>query len=216
MGDSRRPAAYNAEALIIPGRSLSADIFRKACVVISPASESTVESFGVQCLVRYGAIPQVARYTAGDIAADRLRRGLSVVITTDRGTELGEVLELVPQTMASGHETAGAVNRVAADDDVASHREQQQLAADSFEDWQQRILDWKLELELMDVERTLDGDRQILYVINERGAETTRLALLAAAGGHGIISVQPVGSDGLIEQAGGGGCGSGSGCGCGS
>lgn len=157
----------------------------------------------------------MARYGAGEEAAEALQRGVSVVVTTDRGAELGEILECVPAHLAEGHETAGNIDRLATEEDLQRHQSAQQLAAESFADWAQRISDWQLELELMDVERTLEDGRQILYVINERGAETTRLALLAAAGGFGIISVQPVGTDGLIEQA-GGSCGSGSGCGCGS
>ncbi len=183
--------------------------------MISPASGSSTASegsVGVQLLVRYGAIPQVARYTVGIVPTEQLQRGLSVVVTTDRGSELGEVLEIVPAPLAEGHDAAGTVERIASADDRALHQRRQQQAADSFDDWQRRIAEWQLELELMDVERTLDDDKQILYVINDRGAETTRLALLAAAAGLGIISVQPVGTDGIIEQA-GGGCGSGCGCG---
>ena len=163
-------------------------------------------------LVRYGVIPQVGRYMAGTVAAETLQRGTRVVVTTDRGRELGEVLETVPAGLADGHESAGMVERAATGEDEERHQRRQRQAAESFEGWQERILEWQLELELMDVEYTLDDDRQILYVINERGAETTRLALLAAAAGLGIISVQPVGVDGIIEQA-GGGCGSGCGCG---
>ncbi|MFO0976393.1 MAG: hypothetical protein U0996_08345 [Planctomycetaceae bacterium] len=63
---------------------------------------------------------------------------------------------------------------------------------------------------MIDIERTLDR-RLILYVLNEHDPETTRLALLAAAGGHGIIHVQPVTSDGIPPEKSKGGCGD---CGC--
>ena len=64
-----------------------------------------------------------------------------------------------------------------------------------------------MQLELIDIERTLD-DRLVLYVLNDRSAETTRLALLAAAGGFGVIHVQPVSAEGVVQTGGGGGCGS--------
>ena len=73
--------------------------------------------------------------------------------------------------------------------------------------------DWQLQLQLIDVERTLGDDHVILYVLNDQNAETTRLALLAAAAGFGIIHVQPVTADGIVNQT-SGGCGSG-GCGSG-
>ncbi|MFN8705965.1 MAG: hypothetical protein ACK50J_04745, partial [Planctomyces sp.] len=77
------------------------------------------------------------------------------------------------------------------------------------------VREWKLELELIDLEITLD-EKTVLYVLNDRNAETTRLALLAAATGRGIVIVQPVTADGVVPlgSGGGGGCGSG-GCGSG-
>ena len=63
----------------------------------------------------------------------------------------------------------------------------------------------------MDIEQTLDGEKHILYVLSVRGAETTRLALLAAAAGLGIVSVQPVDAEGIVDGT-GSGCGSGCGC----
>ena len=83
-----------------------------------------------------------------------------------------------------------------------------------FLDWQQRLADWQLQLQLTDLEWTLDQQQIILYVLNGQDAETTRLALLAAAAGLGIIHVQPVAAEGVVQATGGGGCGSG-GCGSG-
>ena len=83
----------------------------------------------------------------------------------------------------------------------------QQTAEDSFTEWLVRAEKWKLQLELIDIERTLD-DRLILYVLNDRSAEATRMALLAAAGGFGVIHVQPVSAEGIVQASGGGGCGS--------
>lgn len=154
----------------------------------------------------------MARYTIDSDQGQRVSRGTAVVISTDRGTELGEVLEIVPGNLSAGHEAAGSVDRIATAADRDLHRQRQQQAAAAFEVWCERIHGWKLELELMDVEQTLDGARHILYVLNERGAETTRLALLAAAGGFGIVSVQPVSAAGIVDGGQGGGCGSGCGC----
>ncbi len=72
-----------------------------------------------------------------------------------------------------------------------------------------RIDEWKLSLELIDLEWTLDKSKLILYVLNDRGPESTKLALQAAAAGWGTIEVQPVGPDGPISVSQGGGCGSG-------
>ncbi|MCA9058390.1 MAG: hypothetical protein KDA85_07820 [Planctomycetaceae bacterium] len=159
-------------------------------------------------LARYGSIPQVARFSA---EAD-FERGSQVVCETDRGIEVAEVLQQVRSMASTGEgDVTGKVLRLASDSDLQQLATQRQQGEAAFADWLSRIVEWQLQLELIDLEQTLDG-RLILYVLNERGAETTRLALLAAARGLGIVQVQPVGPEGIISGDTGGGCGS---CGCG-
>jgi hypothetical protein len=98
------------------------------------------------------------------------------------------------------------------EDEFRAQRLQSQCEAEFYE-WCRRILLWNLPLELVDLERTLDEEKLILYVLADRGPATTQLALHAAAEGLGLIEVQPVSSAGLVAVSGGGGCGSG-GCGC--
>ena len=78
---------------------------------------------------------------------------------------------------------------------------------EAFGVWEDRIRDWKIDVQLIELEWTLDRERLILYVLNERGPECTKLAIQAAAAGFGIIDVQPVGADGVAPLS-GGGCGS--------
>jgi len=165
-----------------------------------------------QALVRYGTVPQVARYLVPSSAQADVSRGTAVVVETERGVEIGEVLELLSPAMAAQHEPAGEVQRVANQEDLGLQRRRQQQAAKDFGVWLNRIEEWKLELEVVDCEQTLDDGKTILYVLNDRDAETTRLALLAAAAGLGIISVQPVSAEGIVDGSGGGECGSGCGC----
>lgn len=169
-------------------------------------------------LVRYGSIPEVARFAWNQVDSEPSQtapvRGTEVVIETDRGTELGTVLESITSSLSDGKTTSGAVLREATADDLQMFQQNRNRADAEFADWQQRICDWKLQLQLIDLEWTLNQDRIILYVLNDRGAETTRLALLAAAAGLGIIHVQPASADGLVHEPKGGGCGSG-GCGSG-
>ncbi|MEZ6059780.1 MAG: hypothetical protein R3C19_05410 [Planctomycetaceae bacterium] len=174
-------------------------------------------------LVRYGSVPQVARFEWSSqelpTTADRNSelngndiRGTRVVVETSRGLELGAVLENLVPAMAAGRVVSGSVLRTASDDDLGRFRENERMANQQFEDWRKRIDAWNLQLQLIDLEWTLDRSRIVLYVLNDRGAETTRLALLAAAAGLGIIHVQSVSADGVIQQSSGcgsGGCGSG-------
>jgi len=158
-------------------------------------------------LARYGRVPQVARFAAW---GDKPERTASVVVSTDRGQELAFVLQTLPPNAktADGEDATptGEVLRLATAEDMDRSSRDQQTAEDSFTEWSVRAEKWKLQLELIDIERTLD-DRLILYVLNDRSAETTRMALLAAAGGFGVIHVQPVSAEGIVQASGGGGCG---------
>jgi hypothetical protein len=176
-------------------------------------------------LVRYGAIPEVARF-AHDLAEPPSRHE-RVVVNSHRGLELGTTLEaLRPAAGRAADSVAGQdavdsepayrVLRRATPDDEALYEELRRDAHAAFASWQRRIEEWKLELELVDVEWTLDRQKLVLYVLGGRGAETTKLALQAAAAGLAVVEVQPVSADGPVPlAAGGGGCGSG-GCGSGS
>lgn len=163
-------------------------------------------------LVRYGAVPEVARFVAEQPLS--VSRGETVVVRTHRGLQLGTLLEEIKLTADS--DGGFELLRAATPDDCAAARENHRHAEGDFLDFSRRILQWGLQLELIDVERTLDGEKRILYVLCDRGPDTTKLALQAAAAGLGIVEVQPVSSTGpVVLPTEGGGCGTGGGsCGC--
>ena len=164
-------------------------------------------------LVRYGVIPEVAKFRVPASVTPE-RRG-KVVVETHRGLQLGDCLQLIRDTST---ELSSAVVRSATADDQQTAVRLQTQCSSEFNEWTQRISDWNIAVELLDLEYTLDGSKLILYVLNDRGPDCTRLAIQAAAAGLGIVEVQPVNRDGLVQlesQSGGGGCGSGGGgCGC--
>ncbi|RLS56562.1 MAG: hypothetical protein DWH91_06405 [Planctomycetota bacterium] len=163
-------------------------------------------------LIRYGVVPEVARCQIVP-GISRPERGAAVVVQTHRGPQLGEVLGDL--RAEADNPPAFTVLRTATATDLDQARQQAEQSAAEFADWTNRIAEWNLDLQLIDIEWTLDGSKRVLYVLNERGPECTRLAIQAAASGFGIIEVQPVGAEGLISQpeVSGGGCGTG-GCGC--
>lgn len=156
-------------------------------------------------LVRYGVVPEVARFRC-EVDAE-LPRGTSVVVRTHRGLLVGRVLEVV---RGGGNVDAGEaeVVRIATEEDQRLAGSLREAANADFPSWIERIREWNVEVDLVDLECTLDGEKWILYVLSGRGPGTTQLALQAAAHGHGIVEVQPVVADGPVqlEQ---GGCGSG-------
>ena len=167
-------------------------------------------------LVRYGRIPEVARFACA--AELPLSRGDRVVVQSHRGLQVGVFLEQASAAADPDGERPDVL-RVATDDDLAAAAAAQQDCDAAFDAWCGRIGDWELDLQLVDMEWTLDRSRLILYVLNERGPDCTRLALQAAAAGLGIIEVQPIDAEGLVTApdtgggCGSGGCGSGGGCG---
>lgn len=179
---------------------------------------STAEAIGTaQVLVRYGTIPQVERCTI--LVADEVPRGARVVIRTDRGEELGELLQSIVAGQRSPEEEApGTVLlRVATEAEIQQADALRQKCEDEFPLWQKRIAEWGLELELIDLERNLDDSLLVLYVLNDRGPDCTKLALRVAAGGLGNVKVQPVGAEGPVAvtaAVGTGSCSSGGSCGC--
>ena len=151
-------------------------------------------------LVRYGAVPEVARFRDASHATPS--RGESVIVETHRGLQVGSVLEqLKPSLIAADMEIDFEIVRAATPADLQAARERTRECDESFAGWCDRIVEWDLELELVELEWTLDRQK---------------LALQAAATGFGIIEVQPVSATGLVVvEKESGGCGTGGGgCGC--
>ena len=167
-------------------------------------------------LVRYGTVPEVARFSH-DLPEPPARHE-RVVVYTHRGLELGTTLEAIrpgppgsaAQESADGEaeDSAQRVLRRASAEDEARHAELSREAQATFAEWQRRIDDWKLNLDLIDLEWTLDRQKLVLYVLGGRGPEATKLALQAAAAGLAVVEVQPVTADGPVPlPPAGGGCG---------
>ena len=164
-------------------------------------------------LVRYGTVPEVARFV--NASAEFPARGVEVVVETDRGLQMGSVLErLKPGFDPAGESvTEFKILRAATESDLQSARDRIAECEEAYPQWCARISQWELNLELVDLEWTLDQQKLILYVLCDRGPDSTKLALPAAAGGFGVIEVQPVSSTGLVTipqsscGSGGGGCG---------
>ncbi len=178
-------------------------------------------------LVRYGMIPEVSRFAADEVG--EMVRGDRVLVETHRGPQMGTVLSKIRTAVAKpsfagsagvGAETADTaealprVVRRASPEDLETEQQLRTEARAAFDAWRKRIEQWELELELIDLEWTSDRKKLILYVLNHRGPDCTKLALQAAASGMGLIEVQPVSADGLVtvpDSSAGGGCGT---CGC--
>ncbi len=159
-------------------------------------------------LLRVGVCGETVRCLG--INRPAFRRGDDVVLQTDRGEMLARVMQQLPIRNSDAEETVQSqILRPASQVDLKRQQELKQQAEQEFNLWNQRIRNWQVEVELIDLEWTLDGEKLILYVLNSRGPECTKLAIQAAAEGLGVIDVVPVSATGVEAPVT-------SGCGCGS
>ncbi|TWT63891.1 PSP1 C-terminal domain-containing protein [Rubinisphaera italica] len=164
-------------------------------------------------LVRFGRQSETVRCFGTEDAIPQ--RGDQVIVQTDRGERLATIMQKLPQPIFEESEAnpQAILIRTASAEDMQREQELRQKADQEFGIWQERIDEWQVAVELVDLEWTHDGVRLLLYVLNDRGPECTKLALMTAAKGLGVVEVVPLSSNGIAaEKKSGGGCGSG-GCG---
>lgn len=124
-------------------------------------------------VVRYGAMRML-----GVMRADRpFRYQDAVIVRTDRGTEIGTVLcEATPAALEQMPEsTEGRIVRPLQPDD---RRERERLESQTAEDLRKcrgHIDSLGLEMELVDVERILGGERIIVYYVAEQRVDFRQL-----------------------------------------
>jgi cell fate regulator YaaT (PSP1 superfamily) len=119
-------------------------------------------------IVRHGAIRFLGDYEGGD--KNRYRRGDRVVVRSDRGLEVGDVLcDASEQTVAQLSEpTHGQIVRLLTAEDQV--RVDQLLQNEQTElDACRRIVEQRrLQMELVDVEHLFGGERIVFYFLAEK------------------------------------------------
>jgi cell fate regulator YaaT (PSP1 superfamily) len=158
-------------------------------------------------LVRFGALGWVGRFGTVDGVECRFRD--QVVVQTERGIELGEVLADSSEgaAVASGKPT-GEVLRVATGDEVQQFNQRRRLLVSVLISQAAKSLaEAALPLEIVDGELLFDGESAVLYFLGESHPDAGPLASDVARE-HGLerIELCP-----MVDPP-ASGCGS---CGCG-
>ncbi len=160
----------------------------------------------VSCLVRYGRMGWVAMFAAEDDVVGG--HGARVVVRTERGEELGEILSDVPERLAVDVTLAGRVLRAATEEDEARPGGD----AESLDRLIDRVRRDAVDLEPVDAEWLVGGRTAVIYCLGEVGPESERVAVdLSKKTGYDI-RLAPLLDPEPGSCGGGGGCGSG-GCG---
>ena len=145
------------------------------------------------CLVRYGVMGHVSR-----VGSNRLipcRRGDRVIVHTDRGLEVGEVLEAPSsvERISSEKRPAGELLRVMSEDDK---REQQCVDSTNLSTLQicsELLAERKLPITVVDVEQLFDGKTIIVHYLGELTEKLGPVAVeLSNAAGNRHVQFQRI------------------------
>lgn len=126
-------------------------------------------------VVRYGQMRQIGEYEG---VADRAHvRGERVLVRSDRGTELGEVLCPATDRTAAFLENPyrGRILRTATPEDLAAEPrlvEQSKQGLDACREFAARRL---LQMDLVDVEAIFGGERMVFYYVSEKRVDFREL-----------------------------------------
>jgi cell fate regulator YaaT (PSP1 superfamily) len=110
--------------------------------------------------VRYGSMLSVAPFSA---RSGPLRRGDRCVVRTERGTELGVVVNPVPETENAG-KPAGEILRLATEEDLAAHAaiiRDTEAREGAF--CREKVKALNLPMKLVKVEHLFGGEKIIFY-----------------------------------------------------
>jgi hypothetical protein len=175
-------------------------------------------------LIRYGVMGHVSRFRTSPECDRPLGRGQAVVIQTDRGVELGEVLLPLDGTATAPPADQRRVVRPAGPEDLARSRHAEAMRSDRFALCQRILREGDWPWELIDVEPMLDDRATVLHYLGPHQLDAATLRARFRMACDFDVVLEPVGTDAELEEGDphasddhGGGCGScGSGGGCGS
>lgn len=188
-------------------RADAAGLWLDRSPLLQPRSPIVAESDGIQrVLVRYGSLGWVGVFGTVDHLA--CQHGDRVVVTSDRGTELGEVLADSSRPMTPTNKPTGELVRVASAEEVALHRARQSKVEHALESATRFGQSKLLPVEFVDGELLFDGETLVVYYLGEFHADFAELRTRLAIS----LKVSRVDLAPLLEPT-GGSCGSG---GCGS
>lgn len=126
-------------------------------------------------IVRHGVTRFLGDFEAPD--EQPCARGAEVVVRTDRGHEAGQVLcEATPEAVGMlGEPTRGRIVRVLTEQDQLDIDRMRQTEQREFELCQRLIAERKLQMELVDVEHLLGGERIVFYFLAEKRVDFREL-----------------------------------------
>ncbi|MBI3862966.1 MAG: signal peptidase [Planctomycetia bacterium] len=145
-------------------------------------------------VVRYGATRFIGEF--GSKGRDNFARNCQVVLRTDRGVEIGEVLcpasdrtrEFLGATESKGH-----ILREMNEQDRRKIDELRLTERDEFRGCQDLIAEHKLQMQLVDVEHLFGGERLLFYYLSENRVDFRELVKALAGRFRVRIEMRQIG-----------------------
>src|SRR5262249_29628673 len=143
------------------------------CSVITPSRGQT--SVATSLIVRHGAVRFLGTFEADE--GTNYRRGERVIVRTERGQEVGDVLcPAEPRAVARHSEPpSGRILRRLPDDDRAALARLEAKEPQELETCQQFVAQRHLQMELVDVEHLFGGERIVFYFLAEKRVDFREL-----------------------------------------
>jgi cell fate regulator YaaT (PSP1 superfamily) len=144
-------------------------------------------------IVRSGQMRALGEFTG--LAGQDHPRGQRVVVRTERGHELGDVLCPADERTASYLQgiPRGEVLRVATDEDLAAAALLAARQAEGYEVCRRLIEQRRLQMNLVDVEAILGGERLVFYYLAEKRVDFRELVKDLARAFHTRIEMRQIG-----------------------
>ncbi len=145
-------------------------------------------------VVRYGSTRMVGEFTTK--GAHPMARSSAVVIRSERGVEWGEVLcPATDQTRnyLGGKENPGRILREATEEDFRKRDELQLTERDEFQRCREMIAEYKLQMQLVDVEHLFGGERLVFYYLSEQRVDFRELVKALAKEFRTRIEMRQIG-----------------------
>ena len=160
---------------------------------MTPTDESNSDDDIYCYLVRYGALGHVGR--VGSINRIPCRRGDRVVVNTDRGVELAEVLEAPKdgEGRSNQERPAGELLRVATDGRQTTRSRPGRSTPTSAQASEELISQRGLSVTAVDAEQLFDGQTIIVYYLGEPTEKLGPVAVeLSKTADNRRVQFQPI------------------------
>jgi cell fate regulator YaaT (PSP1 superfamily) len=144
-------------------------------------------------VVRFGQMRQLGEYTG--LADQEHPRGQRVIVRSDRGTELGEVL--CPATDRTAlfleNPVKGQILRPASAEDLAAEAALGEFRSEGFATCREFIARRRLQMDLVDVEAIHGHERMVFYYLAEKRVDFRELVKDLARAFHTRIEMRQIG-----------------------